>query len=208
MPSWIKYVLMFVGGALAGSGVAYKLTKDKYEKILDNEIAAAKDFYAEIAEKNNENEVPEPKEEAKEPQKKNFSANLIPEEAIAGSREIAEKEGYTNYGSISTPKSLRQRKEESSRIYRIDRRTYDEDYEDYSHTDLIYYQDEDILTDDRDIVVENRDILLGKGNLNYFGSEDMDEPDCLLVRNELLKIDYEITLSQISYSEAIGDDDE
>jgi hypothetical protein len=62
-----------------------------------------------------------------------------------------------------------------------------------------YYEEDEILSDERDEVVDNVDELVGLENLNRFG-HGTDNKNILLVRNEALEVDIEITKSNGSYA--------
>jgi hypothetical protein len=62
-----------------------------------------------------------------------------------------------------------------------------------------YYVDDEILSDERDEAVDNVDELVGLENLQRFG-HGSDNANILLVRNEALEVDIEITKSNGSYA--------
>ena len=69
--------------------------------------------------------------------------------------------------------------------------------DDYQTVSMTYYAD-GILEDDRFGVVLDVDGTVGYDSLNHFGDY---EEDSVFVRNDELKIDYEILLSMRKYSE-------
>lgn len=73
---------------------------------------------------------------------------------------------------------------------------------DFSQITLTYWADDDILADDADRMVNDVDNVVGNTNLHRFGTLSED-PDKVYVRNERLKVDYEITKDERSYTEVI-----
>lgn len=71
--------------------------------------------------------------------------------------------------------------------------------EDYDRISFMYYADH-ILADDDDELVEDIAGTVGVESLTHFGEYD---DDCVYVRNERLKVDYEILKSLKTYSEVL-----
>lgn len=74
---------------------------------------------------------------------------------------------------------------------------------DYEQITLTYYSD-DVLTadDDRPIADDMVEQMIGKESLQHFGEY---EDDTVLVRNERLKVDYEVVREYISYKDFLSD---
>lgn len=178
MNNTIKNVLIFSLGAAAGSLVAWRLSKRKYEQYAQDEI----DSYKEYMKKKNANtttDTPENKgdeetheetpveEPAKEPE------SLIP-------REILDR-----YRSNNNKEEIKTVKEP----YVISPDDYGT-VPGYDCKSLTYYAD-GVLTDDWDNVIENPDDIVGEDFASHFGDYDGDE-DSVFVRNEDDECDYEI----------------
>ena len=71
------------------------------------------------------------------------------------------------------------------------------DYPDYETISLTYYNDK-VLTDEYNEIVDDIDDLIGEDSLNHFGEY---EDDSVFVRNDALKVDYEILLDSANYSD-------
>ena len=69
--------------------------------------------------------------------------------------------------------------------------------EDYDTISLIYYAD-GVLTNDADEVIDNVEEIVGKKALNSFGEY---EEDSVFVRNDLIKVDYEILRDLDTYED-------
>ncbi len=200
----IKEILIFVGGVLVGGGVAYKLTKDKYSAIADDEINEMREYYdAKVKADANKEKVLIVKEKA-EPEAETAHKKKIPEETLAEdldkNQELAEGNGYISYDSVKKEPSMRERRDAASRIFRISRSAYEND-ETYEKQRLIYYALDDILTDERNTIIQNRDVCIDGDNLEYFGEYD---ENYLFVRNENFLTDYEVELvDDISFYDVI-----
>lgn len=71
--------------------------------------------------------------------------------------------------------------------------------EGYDVIGLIFYADR-VLTDDMNEPVDNADEIIGHDALNHFGEYN---DDSVCVRNDKLKVDYEILLDDRRYSDVI-----
>lgn len=67
----------------------------------------------------------------------------------------------------------------------------------YNHITLTYYSD-GVLVDENKEVIEDADSVIGKGSLTHFGEY---EDDSVYVRDEVLKIEYEILYDQSTFAE-------
>ena len=76
------------------------------------------------------------------------------------------------------------------------------DYPDYETISLTYYNDK-VLTDEYNEIVDDIDDLIGEDSLNHFGEY---EDDSVFVRNDALKVDYEILLDPANYRDIAPQD--
>lgn len=72
----------------------------------------------------------------------------------------------------------------------------------YNKEVLTYYSEDDILTNDNGDIVQDADVLLGDDGLLKFG-EGSDDPDSVYIRNDDLRMDYEVVRLYTSYSESV-----
>lgn len=70
---------------------------------------------------------------------------------------------------------------------------------DYEQISLTYYAD-GVLADDNDEIVDDINETIGEDSLKHFGEY---EDDCVHVRNDARKADYEILLDTRSYSDVV-----
>lgn len=181
-------------GAAAGFAGGYLFGKNKYQAEADKEIADVKKLYeSHFAPKTENNES------------KGVSVKE-PEEAPAN-------DAYTDYtgkyagGDVSKelpPQILKGKPKKSMTSkkppYVINGLDFGE-LEDYKTVTLVYYKDK-VLADEDGNVIKNFKEVVGPNALNNF-SED----GSCYVRDDNLKIDYEILLDERSFSEIHDSDD-
>lgn len=178
--SILNSVIMFTLGAAAGSVVTWKLIKDKYEKIAQEEIDAVRDYYygQDSAEKTEE-EDPSEEEDDEDDELKQYE-------------DIMYAEGYLSDETKGV-------KQDMVEPYVISPDEFDE--MGYDTVTLYYYADgvvetmlgKDVLSDD-----EVEDWITSE-SLEHFGEF---EDDSVFVRNDNMKTDFEILkVSENYYSE-------
>ena len=79
-----------------------------------------------------------------------------------------------------------------------------DELDDYEIESLTYYAD-GILADDNGDTIDDVDKLIGNEALDSFGKYDAD-PDTVFVRNDRLKIDFEIVRDLVNYSDVWQED--
>lgn len=176
----LKNLLIFAAGAVIGSVATWKLTKDKYKAIADEEIESVKETFAK-RKKKEDIETTEPK----------FS-----DADLKKLKQTITTNGYRNYSNIA--------KEEEpimAKPYVISPEEFGE--ADYPTESLTYYAD-GILTDDRNNIIEDVERMVGMESLNHFGEY---EDDSVFVRNDELRTDYEILLDNQRFYDTDGTED-
>ena len=172
--------LVFTAGAIFGSLVTWKLTKDKYARIAQEEIDSVKEVFArrereEIA--SNEQSDNEEDEEGTKPSK----------EEIDNYKKIIAERGYT---------TIKEDEAVGTRPYVIPPEDFGDD-PDYKTVSLTYYADKVLTDEDNHVINPGRiDDLIGEDSLTHFGEY---EEDSVFVRNEKRKTDYEILLDMSKY---------
>lgn len=122
----------------------------------------------------------------------------------SGNSNEVQKEVYDKYASIIdingyVTKNKKEVEENmSDNPYVIPPEEFD--MEDYDTCSLTYYAD-GVLTDENNDIIENVDDTVGLESLNHFGEF---EDDSVFVRNDKLKIDYEILLDVRKYEESLS----
>lgn len=166
-------MLIFAVGAAVGSAVTWKLTKDHYRRIADEEIESVKEMISDLID-DSEEEDPNKKlaQKAKE-----IPADINEYAAMVSNLE------YVPYEEKN--------KEVNSTMRNHIEVISPDDYgnmDDYELVTLTYYAD-GVLTDTWDTVIEDIEDTVGTASLETFGEF---EKDTVYVRNHREKIDYEI----------------
>lgn len=168
--------VFFAAGSAAGFMAARKLLKDQYEQLVQDEVDSVKAVFCKhetVKEKAGES---------------------------ASKTETSEKVNYRKYGeSLSY-----MQKDETTHVDLKPRIISPDEFgeqEGYDEISLTYYADK-TLTDDHDHPMDDDEIeeTLGKESLQHFGDY---EPDSVFVRNDRLKVDYEILMDQRTYEQVL-----
>lgn len=170
--------LSFVAGTLIGAVTAVLLTKDYYEKKAEGRADAEIESVKEMMKK---------REERLE--------TITNEQVEKRAYEIISE----RYGTPNKPELKEKKKEDETmaeeRPYVIDPSEYGD--LDYKQVSLNYY-DDGVLTYENDDVIDDIDSLVGKDSLSHFGEY---EADAVYVRNDRLKIDFEILADTRRYED-------
>lgn len=178
----LSNAVIFAAGAAIGSVVTWKLIEEKYKRIAQEEIDSVKEVFAK--KRTEEPEVIKPTIDDL------VEAKIESENGHVDYSNIVEKLGYTNNeegGSTMIDKPYVISPDEFGDC-------------DYEIVSLTFYAD-GVLADDYDEVVEDIPGTVGIGSLQTFGQY---EDDSVFVRNDRLKIDYEILRDLRRYSEVVG----
>lgn len=179
--NWNK-VFIFAAGAAIGSAVTWKLLRDKYAKLAQEEIDSVKEVFSK--KKNGPTTIDEVVE-----------SKEVNTETLESLKDKVQELGYINYSNIS--------KEEEGGSDMIDKPFVIEPEEfgetDYETVSLTYYAD-GVLADDRDNVIEDVEGMVGVESLDHFGEY---EDDSVFVRNDRLETDFEILLDLRKFSDVV-----
>ena len=207
----IKGTLIFLAGIGVGYLVADTIKSEQYARQARDEINEVKAIYkeklAEGKKSQNNSETEKVEEETTEE---------FPKEDIVEYKTLTKKYDYNKiYANKEEKKD--EHKEEESRISDLNYVTYDaneydrpyiineENYgeiEEYDTLQLTYFiGDKKLVDEDADDIVDEPDLHVGLDNLKIF-----DEfPECtgIYVRNDVLKIDFEILKDDFCYEDMI-----
>lgn len=192
MKNGIKYFFAFSLGAAAGAVVSWRILKVKYEQIAREEIASVKEVFSRRKNKNTKTEDGEKNDIEETPTKKIGTDADIKEYAA-----LLAKEGYTKYSDIAEEKNSKPATSVTPYVITPEDFGEEEEYDTVSYT---YYAD-GVLVDDYDEIVENADEVVGKDSLTRFGEY---EDDTVYVRNDALKLDYEIMRDVRKYEDVVN----
>ena len=182
MNNILSKVIVFAAGATVGSAVTWKLVKDKYERMTQEEIQAVRDLYN--SKQKETLDVESDDEEADEPKEP------TPRELYSG---VVSELGY---GDVSSDKLEEEEDDDVSEPYVISPAEYGE--LDYETESLWYYEGDGVVTTYFGEVIEDVDGLIGANFVDHYGEY---EEDSVHVRNDRLKIDYEILRDLKAFSE-------
>lgn len=196
MNSKLLTFLSFIVGASAGSLITWKFVEKKYKQIAQEEIDSVKETYAKMRKddleaKKADLEAAKAKLHPAESEKVETS-EVKPEE-VQKYEDVIAKHNYTSYSNNINEKGGDVM---TDRPYVISPDEFG-DYPDYETISLTYYNDK-VLTDEYNEIVDDIDDLIGEDSLNHFGEY---EDDSVFVRNDALKVDYEILLDSANYSD-------
>lgn len=190
----IKYILTFAAGAAVGSFATYKMLKNKYEQIAKDEI----EFQVERFSKNKTKLV----KELEDANDVIDSYAKVEKAQVEEYKKTVAERGYTDYSNYSKENTQEEVKEEAESSkhepYVITPEEFGEK-DDYACIGFTYYAD-GVLTDDGDEPVEDVGKIVGD-SLNHFGEY---QDDCVHVRNDRLKCDYEILRDLRKYKDVIS----
>ena len=200
----MKNFFTFVTGLVIGSVVTYVVVKDKFEKIAQEEIDSVKEVFGKRVEKETDKKVAKIAKKEVEKIRKEYNEydNLT--------------KNYTSYSKNETEETVEEdeevceNNEDRVELDEIERASdYDRPYiiepqefgalDGYSLITLYHYSD-NVLADDCDELVEDLDDVVGKDYASHFGEY---EDDCVYVRNDRLKADYEICRDLRKYSDVV-----
>lgn len=195
----MKNFFTFVTGLVIGSVVTYVVVKDKFEKIAQEEIDSVKEVFGRRVEKEADKKVEKIAEKEVEKIRKEYNdyGSLTKNYTSYSKNETEEDDCAQVEDEDGVELFEVERASNSDRPYVID--PWDFGGEDgYDTVTLNYYAD-DVLTDSDNNVIEDEDIddFVGADFAEHFGEY---EKDCVCVRNDRLKIDYEICRDIIKYS--------
>lgn len=181
----IKYTVILATGIGIGVGAVWyyfdKKYKDEMSKKIEEIMAESKQIKpvkstaSELPAKVNTVDEVQPTVTSVKTTKVNYS-KLIKNEKYVGTESTDNAEEETDYEKpyVISPLEFGDKEDEG-----------------YTTVSLMFYSD-GLLADDMGEVIENIDETVGVDSLNHFGEY---EDDSVFVRNDRLKIDYEILLN-------------
>lgn len=199
------HILAFTLGAVAGSIGTWYTLRDHYESLVREEVDSVKESFKKLSQQNKKLQ-----DDLKDAEK---TADILADHANRKTSDISEyakklaAEGYTNYREVSEEKSddgdVIQPEIDDKRDwvapYVISPDQFGE-FDDYARVSLTYFSD-DILTDEDLSCIGEPESIIGDA-LGHFGEY---EDDSVHVRNERLKIDYEILRDLRKYEDILRD---
>lgn len=205
----MKNFFTFVTGLVIGSVVTYVVVKDKFEKIAQEEIDSVKEVFGRRVEKEADKKVEKIAKKEVEKIRKEYNEydNLTKNYTSYSKTEVEEDEEVCENNEYEV---FCENNEDGVELDEIERASdYDKPYiiepqefgalDGYSLITLYHYSD-NVLADDCDELVEDLDDVVGEDYASHFGEY---EDDCVYVRNDRLKADYEICRDLRKYSDVV-----
>lgn len=189
MNNTLSKIIIFTAGAAIGSVVTWKIVKTKYEQYAREEIESVKALWEETygdkseSDENVEEEVEDEFEKAAS-EKEEYEQLVKDAGYTADQTDITQNQNEED-GSMDTP-------------YVITPEEFGENG--YDTVSLNYYEGDGVLTDDCDEPFTDEEIeeLVGADFAEHFGEY---EDDSVFVRNDFVKVDYEILKDYRKFSE-------
>lgn len=207
MPTLNK-VIIFAAGALIGSLVAWKLTKTKYEKIMIEEEQSLREYYNKKVKviEDTATDLHNSYQRREDELRKKLEEETEKEpEIVQDMDELHDKE-FDRYAEIL--KDHKYSQEEPC----FDAGTNDKPYvvspdefgeaDSYDIITLNYYAD-GVVADDWNDPIEDIGATIGEDFASHYGEY---EEDVVYVRNDRLKVEYEILRSNLRYEDMAKDD--
>lgn len=191
-------IIAFLSGAVVGAAAMWKYAEKKWHMIADEEIKSVKmtykDKYAANCSYDSINEPPKINQTPISEKE-----HLVPHPVVQGKTDDEQKTNYHGISkaavqeNIKNNKTLRQFSREKADVktepYVISSKDFGE-YQEYSTISLIYDIDKGELIEEESEKKLNLLETLGEEVLNFIANDE--ETNIYHVRNELLRIDYEI----------------
>lgn len=209
MMSTLNKVIIFAAGAVIGSLAAWKLTKTKYEKIMIEEEQSLREYYNKKVKviEDTATDLHDSYQRREDALRKKLEEETEKEPEIAQDMdEVDNKVFFDRYTEIL--KSYTSSPEEPH----IDNVTNDKPYvvspdefgeaDGYDIITLNYYAD-GVVADDWNDPIEDIGATIGEDFASHYGEY---EEDVVYVRNDRLKVEYEILRSNLRYEDMAKDD--
>lgn len=195
-------LLIFVAGFGAGSYYAYLKVKEKYEGKFEDDLATMRKYYESRATKTEK--LPEEKKEENKPQGTDDIVKLA--------ADVMKERKYTTYSnSENVEKQLAAKRKKEEKVMAASEKPKVEvigpddfdilESEGYTTERLTWYEDK-YLADENDELIEDIGDIIGWDSLSHMGEY---EEDALYVRNNKLKIDFEILADHRKYEDVVID---
>lgn len=165
-------------GFAAGYFVAKKTLEKKYEELAGEEIEDARKHYA-MLHKKDEFSTPE-------------NALKVMNQRLGYIQP--EEEGDDVFEAVGT---------KTDGPYIISEAMFFDGSEGQTQVTLTYYAGDDVLVDENEQIVDEVSSWVGVLNLKRFGHESND-PRTVYIRNDAMKIDFEVVKSDNSYAEEVA----
>ena len=178
----LLYFGLVIGAAVVGAAVALYYTKDTERKRADEEIAQMREYYAHKEEKLAQHTEKNSSASANREAKNKKKAKEMRDYQKIVRENYKQKQEYTPEGpAVISPDEFGENPG-------------------YDRLTMTFYAD-NIVADENDEIVEDVNECIGSESLSHMGEY---EPDVLYVRNDRLRVYYEITRDLRKYVDVAG----
>lgn len=208
MMSTLNKVIIFAAGAVIGSLMAWKLTKTKYEKIMIEEEQSLREYYNKKVKviEDTATDLHDSYQRREDALRKKLEEKTEKEPEIVQDMDEFHDKEFDKYAEIL--KDHKYSHEEPCFDVGTNDKPYvvspDEfgDADDYDIITLNYYAD-GVVADDWNDPIEDIGATIGEDFASHYGEY---EEDVVYVRNDRLKVEYEILRSNLRYEDMAKDD--
>lgn len=185
MNSILSKIMIFAAGAIVGSAVTCKVLTTKYEQQVREDVESVKREFAKIYQNDNGDVVTKAEESSEDDEEDEETRNNY--------NSIINKNGYATNSNDEEKEEDKDMNNDKPYVIPPDEFGECE----YAEVSLTYYAD-GVVTNDSNKIIGNVDELIGADSLSHFGEY---EDDSVFVRNDKLRIDFEILKDYRNYSE-------
>lgn len=194
----LKNILIFTLGSAVGAAISWRIAKNYYEKITQEEIESIREVYLDRPERYTHDELRDVVEDILEDEAEREAIEKL-DENLQEYENIIEDEGYTSVEDFENDVEVDTM---DGKPYVISPDVFGD--RDYRMVEITYYADKVMVDDDGDILTDEQiEDRIGCFNLNTFGKF---EDDRIFVRNDRYETDYEILLDTRIYTEEFKDE--
>ena len=202
MNTFLTKAFIFVAGAAVGAAASWKILEAHFKRITQEEIDSVKEYYSNKPNRTTDEDNVEEKDKNVEieTEKETTEPDTFSHRKYA---DILAQRGYTDYSRMATeeketPPTEEEPESSDEGPYVISPIEFGQ-REDYDTISLTYYAD-GVVADDMDCRLLDVDDVIGIDSLNHFGDY---EEDCVYVRNDEYKADYEILADVRRYADIV-----
>ena len=197
-------------GFAVGYKVAEKRLQTKFQKITEQEIAEMREHYQKkmvaAQEKPSVEEIIEEKARYSDVELRAIDeANAkFPAEEESVQVNVFETVTETEVAWDYALEHKRRKMLEKDVPYIIHFDEFTENEPEHEQLCYTYYEMDDILADQHDNTIDDMDAVIGLGNLGRWGHGSPGDPNIVHIRNEHLKLDFEVVHDRGSFAEETG----
>jgi len=198
-------------GAVAGAKFVEKKLELEFEKRLERETNAVREFYGAIRKEHDT-----PPERLLTPAESKIVAKMVSDTRKQGEPIAYHKiapgeeviiEDVKQFDEVVAKNVFVDDRERPAEIYQISGKEFEENESNFLQPTLTYYAGDNVLTDEHEEPIEDRDKTVGTFTIADFGKH-CDDENTLHVRNEILQLEFEIVKNEGRFDVVVLGEDE